>query len=173
MYCPSCGKTTSLKQRYCRSCGLDLEDINRALAKKDSEPGWDKGKHDSATNLDWLKKAAYLSCVAGFALIALSIILLLVTVYIPEAVRRGSAVGVMVSTAILLFLLAAMFALPYAYYKRFHKRRAGRHVQEAPSEMLRTEGTTQQLSESSFEPLPSVVERTTELLGTPGKREDD
>src|SRR5687767_518063 len=171
MYCPSCGRTTSSKQRYCRSCGLDLEDINRMLAKNAPEAEEDKGPQDSAGNFDWLKKAAYLSCLTGIALIAVSIIFLLVTIYIPEAIERGSPVGVMVSTAILLFLLGAMFAAPYAYYKRFHKSRAGRQTQ-TPTNLTLTEANTRQLGESRFEPITSVAEPTTELLSTIRKRDD-
>jgi len=32
MYCPNCGKENSVEQRFCRSCGLSLLTISRALA---------------------------------------------------------------------------------------------------------------------------------------------
>ena len=34
MYCPSCGKSTSVEQKFCRACGLSLEKIAQSLAEQ-------------------------------------------------------------------------------------------------------------------------------------------
>ena len=34
MYCPNCGKANSSEQKFCRSCGLNLEDATRSLIEQ-------------------------------------------------------------------------------------------------------------------------------------------
>lgn len=36
MHCPSCGVETTLEQRYCRSCGMDLETVSKLVASHSS-----------------------------------------------------------------------------------------------------------------------------------------
>lgn len=31
MYCPDCGKTNSAEQKFCRACGLQLEQVVQSL----------------------------------------------------------------------------------------------------------------------------------------------
>src|SRR5215216_6097742 len=33
MHCPNCGKQTSLNQKFCRSCGMNLETVSRVLTE--------------------------------------------------------------------------------------------------------------------------------------------
>jgi uncharacterized membrane protein YvbJ len=36
MPCPSCGAETTLDQRFCRSCGMDLETVSKLVAEHSS-----------------------------------------------------------------------------------------------------------------------------------------
>jgi hypothetical protein len=36
MHCPSCGAETNLEQRFCRSCGMDLETVSKLVAEYSS-----------------------------------------------------------------------------------------------------------------------------------------
>ena len=36
MHCPSCGAETTLEQRFCRSCGMDLETVSKLVAAHSS-----------------------------------------------------------------------------------------------------------------------------------------
>jgi zinc ribbon protein len=36
MHCPTCGAETSLEQRFCRSCGMDLETVSKLVAAHSS-----------------------------------------------------------------------------------------------------------------------------------------
>jgi len=36
MHCPSCGTDTTLEQRFCRSCGMDLETVSKLVAAHSS-----------------------------------------------------------------------------------------------------------------------------------------
>lgn len=42
MHCPNCSKQTSLEQKYCRSCGMSLETVSKALTEHLSVPNSDK-----------------------------------------------------------------------------------------------------------------------------------
>ena len=37
MFCPNCGKDNSLEQKYCASCGTNLEAVSQALAGRDED----------------------------------------------------------------------------------------------------------------------------------------
>ena len=36
MHCPSCGAESTLEQRYCRSCGMDLETVSKLVVEHSS-----------------------------------------------------------------------------------------------------------------------------------------
>ena len=36
MHCPSCGAETTLEQRFCRGCGMDLETVSKLVAAHSS-----------------------------------------------------------------------------------------------------------------------------------------
>jgi len=36
MHCPSCGAETTIEQRFCRSCGMDLETVSKLVAAHSS-----------------------------------------------------------------------------------------------------------------------------------------
>lgn len=111
--------------------------------------------------------------MSSIALIALSIIYLLVTVYIPGTIRDGSVVGLMFTGAVFLLLVSVIFALPYFYAKRFHRSQKDRQDRE-PASLPQPEAATLRLSESHFVPVQSITERTTaSIAAEPKARRDE
>jgi len=47
MYCPSCGIQSSPDQRFCRSCGMDLQAVSQLVAGKHSQSNSDCLSYDS------------------------------------------------------------------------------------------------------------------------------
>ena len=39
MHCPNCAKETGIDQKFCRSCGMNLEAVSKALAEHQSNSG--------------------------------------------------------------------------------------------------------------------------------------
>ena len=39
MHCPNCGKESSIDLKFCRSCGMSLETVSKAIAAHQSAPG--------------------------------------------------------------------------------------------------------------------------------------
>jgi Predicted membrane protein len=39
MHCPNCGKQSTMDQKFCRSCGMSLETVSKAVASHQSAPG--------------------------------------------------------------------------------------------------------------------------------------
>lgn len=164
MYCPNCGNKTSSEQKFCRSCGLGLEKTAQSLVEQLIVARPEESLQDSQANLEQLKTIGLIACTGGLSLIVASIIYLLVTVYIPQAIYRESPVGVMVSLAVLLFLLSVVFALSYLYYTKYRKGLTN-HQRKQPTSLPQGDASTRWLSESRIEPIPSIIERTTELIG--------
>ena len=154
MFCPNCGTKTSIDQNYCRACGLGLDKI--ALSLNEQLPT--KPNRSLQEQKERFEKLG----VAALSVFGLGLLILL-----------GYAVGssLMTSNASLFAKLAFIGVLImmacglvsvflFAKAKDVEKEAAKRQPQDLPS----TGSTKELLTEGHFEPVPSVTDRTTELL---------
>src|SRR5687768_11314153 len=59
MYCPNCGKTNSEEQKFCRSCGLQLEQVVQSLVQQLTAPDANTKLVEKQHSLDrWIKIVA-------------------------------------------------------------------------------------------------------------------
>ncbi len=147
MLCPNCGTRTTNEHKFCRGCGMNLEPVSRALATHLSPGGAARAKAE---------RCAARRMRAGL-LLGVGIVLLgLLTLSVLTG-RGFKLIGVVIA---LLGLLVALFAV-------LRPPRSVKSLDEgdAPPELEGAPTTSRLLHERTIEPVPSITERTTELLG--------
>lgn len=162
MYCPNCASKNSVDQKFCRSCGLNLEQT--ALSLVEQATGEMAGKIElSQRKLDRFGKIAF----GGFGVIVLAGIVGLIYTIIMKMVLSGTqpVVGVMLA----LFVIFAGLALTYvAFNENLKEKREAIKKGRAPAEIDQPSAATL-LSEGYPRPVPSVTENTTDLLPVKNK----
>lgn len=154
MYCPNCGTKTSIDQNFCRACGLGLDKIALSLTEQlPTKPN---------LSLEQKKERFEKLGVAALSVFGLGVLSLII---------YGVVYKMIISEGDLLTALAAvgfiiMIACGLASVVLFAK--AKETSQEAtkrkPQDLSSGDSTKELLTEGHFEPVPTVTERTTELL---------
>jgi hypothetical protein len=156
MYCPNCGNKTSTDQKFCRACGLGLEKI--ALSLTEQLPAKvDRSLNERKERFEKLGVAA----LSMFGLGVLS--LLLYSVGYKLMMSQGN---ILAGLAVIGFLIMVVCGLAsvvlFAKAKEVGEEATKRPAQQDLS--TESEPTKELLIEGHFEPVPTVTDRTTELL---------
>ena len=154
MYCPNCGKSNSAEQKFCRSCGLSLEKTVQSLADQLPALELDKQLRERQRRVDRL-----INIVAGTAGSIVVAGVLWGIVY-EIIIVKGEVIAGLFFLAFVLGVI--LFALLSIYGESLRKTAGKRQLPEPHPQVVADTGKL--LSESHVEPLPSVTERTTELL---------
>jgi hypothetical protein len=161
MLCPNCGTQTTMEQKFCRSCGMNLEPVSKVLAAHFAQSGGTearavederRARDDERRAVSRMSRDLLLGVAVVFAAI-----LLVSSVGLPAL---GLAYKLLALVTILLGALISTQAVLPALRSLGRRRRAAR--------LEALEGgkaTGPLLHESTIEPVPSVTERTTDLLG--------
>ena len=160
MFCPNCGANNSTEQNFCRSCGLNLEKTAGSLLQQ-------LPNAESANLLKQTKLLEKLGNVAfiGFASVFLVGISMLIFVVFNKMVLSGE--NVLFGLFLISFIIFAILSLAYVFFNETLKEKKAKRntVLNRESEMeLEKRDTAKLLEEKYFEPVPSVVEDSTELL---------
>jgi len=158
MYCPNCGKTNSTAQKFCRSCGFNLEQTRLSLVEQ--QPS---GEVEASLQRRQQQVERWLT-IAGVSAISVLILGVLWGVIYKIIIVKGEVVE---GLGFLGFIIGVVLFAILAWY-RDSLRKAGKP--SLPAAMPRAEDTAELLPATQMEPLPSVTERTTELLGAEKKR---
>jgi len=160
MFCPKCGKETSNDQKFCRSCGLKFGEIVQIISEANEE----NIESSKLFNKSLFEKLGHIFLYAflgvGFAY------LFYLSVYY-KFLYLGKEMMWMFGVFGFFFLgFLSIFFLNF--FKIFGKKNNDRFVFEnvETNELAENENL---LSESSFEPIPSVTEDSTELLPVENK----
>lgn len=154
MFCPHCGKTNSAEQKFCRSCGLSLEKVAQSLAEQLPAAESNKGLQDRQRTIE-----RALSIVLGGAFTVFVGAILWTLVYKIIIVKGEVLQGLM----FLGLFLSLMIALLLVIYRESLREKLTRGKLSQTTSPL-VEPTGELLPEGNLEPIPSVTERTTELL---------
>jgi zinc-ribbon domain len=156
MYCPNCGNKSSTDQKFCRACGLRLEAI--ALSLTEQHPAKvDRSLKEQKERLEKLGLAAL--SVFGVGLLAF----LLYTVGYKLMLSQGNILGGLMVIGFLIMVVCGVgSAVLFAKAKDVGEQAAKRPQQQNLS--TEREPSKELLTEGHFEPVPTVTERTTELL---------
>ena len=155
MFCPNCGTKTSIDQNFCRACGLGLEKIALSLTEQlPTKPN---------LSLQQQKERFEKLGVAALSVFGLGILSFLIYTV---------GTSLMTSEA---SLLAKLGCRRIHHHDRLRTRLSGPvckgergWARKQQNVNLKTfasaESTKELLTEGHFEPVPTVTDRTTELL---------
>lgn len=153
MYCPNCGARTSSEHKFCRACGLGLEKIALSLNEQlPTRP--DENLLSQKERFERL--GMVLLGVFGFGLLSF----ILYGIGYKLMITQGKWLGGLVLLGLIIMgacglLSTVLFAKAKEAEEAAGKRRLDK-VEATPTKEL--------LSEGHFEPVPTVTDRTTELL---------
>ena len=155
MYCPNCGTTISSDQSFCRACGLGLEKIAQSLVEQ--------RPNEFEESLQQRKERIERWGVAALSVFGLGV--LSIPLYkIVMMMLEGRVLAGLGFLALMVVLGCGLLAV-ILFAKANEVGEAGLKGRGASSATLpKTNTTAKLLPSDQLDPVPSVTERTTELL---------
>jgi hypothetical protein len=163
MYCPNCGKENSAEQKFCRSCGLSLDKAVQSLVEQLPALELDKNLRKRQERVDRL-----INIVAGTGATIFVGGILWGIIY-RTIIVKGSVISGLFLLAIIV--AAVLFGLLSIYSESLRKASGKRQLLQPPPTQV--SDTAELPPNSQMEPVPSVTERTTELLTMNKKQKPD
>ena len=170
MFCPNCGTKTEEGQKYCRACGLSVEKLAGLISEQLPAGALERSTPEEVAQLlrrkrkvERLLAGLGLTGGAGFILAIMAAVVFGVIIGKGEPVKGG---------IILSFIILGVVALCLVFYREsvLNSLAARGVTDEAAKQLEGGAATSKLLTESRFEPVPSVTDRTTELLAAERKR---
>ena len=155
MFCPNCATKISTDQKFCRACGLALDKIVQLLGEQ-LPAKLDESLQAQKNKLERLGVAALSIFGLGF------FGWLLYGVGYKLMLTQGNVVaGLAILGLIVLIGSGLLSVILFAKANELKEARVRR-----PDELGESSPTANLLNEAHVEPLPTVTERTTELLSS-------
>jgi len=156
MHCPGCGNESSLEQKFCRKCGFNLEPVSRLVV----------AAPDSATKLEKLEgerailRRMYRWMMWGFLILLIGVVM----VVSGRAFDLPKFLGPLSSFLMVGGAAAAGYGVLAALRDGLVATKKLPRSTETRSELSSSQ--TSELQDNGIpESLPSVTERTTQLIG--------
>lgn len=157
MYCPNCATQVSAEQKFCRSCGLDLQAVSQAVATHLATSQPDKALVTEMDKQQWARMWKRWWSI-GFAIMFIGIVTLGAgrKLFHNEVVTM---IGVMI-------LLGGFWPLMQPIFSAFQLKERVLPKPPQPAVLPQAPVTTNPLSlpDRHPEPVLGVTERTTDLL---------
>lgn len=158
MHCPSCGVDTNLDQRFCRSCGMDLETVIKLVAQHSSP---EAVKLEKSLTKKTNQQRMYRSLKFGMIcfIVGMAVLAGMKTLSFDKAFNLAP----------LLLLFVGMLIMLFGVLAPMRDRASSSRKLPGPgstSELPKTETTKELPSARVPVPVASVTERTTQLIAT-------
>ena len=157
MFCPNCGANNSTEQKFCRACGLNLEQT--ALSLLEQIPSAESAKLlKREKNLEKFGNIAF----GGFGVVLLTAIIAIIYLIITKVILTGNSVfgGIV----LIAFMVFAALTLTYVALNEDLKERKQKASPALKNQLSEKPEMAKLLEDRPFEPVPTVTEGTTELL---------
>ena len=156
MFCPNCGIKTATDQNFCRACGLRLEKI--ALSLSEQMPA--KVDRSLQEQKEWFEKLG-VAALSVFGLGVLSFIAYAAAYKLMMS--KGDLLAVLGVIGVIIMLACGVASvILFARANELGEKSKKHPLQQNLSNG--TETTKELLTEGHFEPVPTITERTTDLL---------
>ena len=154
MYCPNCGNQSSTDQNFCRACGLGLEKIALSLTEQlPTKPN--RGLQEQKERYEKLGVAAL--SVFGLGVLGF----LAYSIGYRLMMTKGDLVAAL---AVIGFIIIVACGIASVILFAKAKEVGQEATKRNPQALSSGETTKELLTEGHFEPVPTVTDRTTELL---------
>ena len=158
MFCPNCGANNSKKQNYCRFCGLNLQDTAKSLMNQ-IVFGEDSKSLKRLSSVKWVVD------FTSTALIGMLIVGIAAYLFFFDP-KFGKD---LIKISLGIFFLLKTIQEIIGYFQRRARSENKRFEPEKAAEQFESKETAKLLEEKPFEPVPSVVENSTELFPVENK----
>ena len=157
MFCPNCGAKTSIEQKFCRGCGLALEKIAHSLTEQIPN-----SPNESLLSQKERLERWGLAALSVFGVGLLGVILY--GIVYKTMIVEGRILGGLTLLGFMIMIGCGVLATILFAKANEAKEAAGKRRIEAKDVEVIATPTKELLTEGHFEPVPSVTDRTTELL---------
>ncbi len=154
MFCPNCGSKNSTNQKFCRSCGLSLEKTAQSLVEQ-LPTKLNENIEKRKNKLERLGVVA----LSGFGVVGVGFLFYLIIFKMMLAEGK-----ILAGLALLTLIVCGLLAVVFFNYANSLKDTAMKNRLQQPTELPQEETSVKLLNEPYLEPIPSVTERTTDLL---------
>jgi hypothetical protein len=157
MFCPNCGANNYKKQNYCRFCGLNLQETAKSLTNQiifgeDSK---------SLKKLSSVKRVVDFTSTAMIGMLVVGIAAYLFF-FDPKFGKD------LIKISLGVFFLLKTIQEIIGYFQR-RARSGNKRFEPNGVEQFESKETAKLLEEKPFEPVPSVIESSTELFPVENK----
>ena len=163
MHCPSCGNESSLDQKFCRQCGFNLEPVGKLISGS-LDP--EERKLEKAEREKQALRRMVSWMMWGFLILLIGVVLTVIN----KQFKLDPMVNLLGTFIILGGLSVAMYGLLDTMRGgrgRAKSKALDSSAASAPGNEVKVD-TTRKLEERIPVPLPSVTERTTQLIREDG-----
>jgi len=158
MHCPTCGTDTTPDQRFCRSCGMDLETVSKLVAAHSSP---ETLKVEKSVTEKAIGKRMYLSFKWGMIcfLLGMATLAIVKTLGFDKTFNLGPLLLLFLGMGIMVFgILSSLRDLASKSTKVLDRDRTGELPEAEVTKALPPAGVPV--------PVASITERTTQLIPT-------
>jgi hypothetical protein len=157
MFCPNCGAKTSIQQKFCRGCGLGLDKIALSLSEQlPSRP--DEHLLSQKERYERLGLAAL--SVFGVGVLGV----MLYGIIYKMMISKGDWLQALALIGLLIMAACGILSVILFAKAKEAEEAAGKRRLEEKETAVKATPTNELLTEGHLEPVPSVTDRTTELL---------
>lgn len=154
MYCPNCGTETAPDRKFCRGCGMDLQPVAQLLTGQLPAQPLQNARGKAA-------RYGFLTFLGGVLLAAL------LGTTGGAFMHLDPQLGLFISSLAGLGGLVVVVGLGLMVYSLFLPKAPAQTQPPQPQALPQAQPYAQLPPERFRQPVPSVIENTTELLDTP------